>query len=218
MKKSFLFSIFVFTFITLFCALGTWQIHRLQWKQNLINQINEGLNSTPLKYSKNIKNNYQRVILQGKYDFENQIFLYSLNEKGQPGFDIITPFETTEEEYVLINRGWINKEMKNNSKINLVNNKKIVGLLKKIEKKNIFKPDNDIKKNIWFFIDLNKIQEITGRNFINSIVFLEDKTINVPSPKKITIEVPNNHLKYAITWYSISISILFYFLYFRRQQ
>ena len=218
MKKSFLFSIFVFTFITLFCALGTWQIHRLQWKQNLINQINEGLNSTPLKYSKNIKNNYQRVILQGKYDFENQIFLYSLNEKGQPGFDIITPFETTEEEYVLINRGWINKEMKNNSKINLVNKKKIVGLLKKIEKKNIFKPDNDIKKNIWFFIDLNKIQEITGRNFINSIVFLEDKTINVPSPKKITIEVPNNHLKYAITWYSISISILFYFLYFRRQQ
>ena len=218
MKKPFLFSIFVFTFITLFCALGTWQIYRLQWKQDLINQINEGLNSTPLKYSKNIKNNYQRVILQGKYDFENQIFLYSLNEKGQPGFDIITPFETTEEEYVLINRGWINKEMKNNSKINLVNNKKIVGLLKKIEKKNIFKPDNDIKKNIWFFIDLNKIQEITGRNFINSIVFLEDKTINIPSPKKITIEVPNNHLKYAITWYSISISILFYFLYFRRQQ
>ena len=217
MKKPFLFSIFVFTFITLFCALGTWQIHRLQWKQDLINQINEGLNSTPLKYSKNIKNNYQRVILQGKYDFKNQIFLYSLNEKGQPGFDIITPFETTEEEYVLINRGWINKEMKNNSKINLVNKKKIVGLLKKIEKKNIFKPDNDIKKNIWFFIDLNKIQEITGRNFINSIVFLEDKTINLPSPKKITIEVPNNHLKYAITWYSISISILFYFLYFRRQ-
>tara|TARA_B110001452_G_scaffold141669_1_gene117791 strand:- start:1185 stop:1841 length:657 start_codon:yes stop_codon:yes gene_type:complete len=218
LKKPFLFSIFVFTFITLFCALGTWQIYRLQWKQDLINQINEGLNSTPLKYSKNIKNNYQRVILQGKYDFENQIFLYSLNEKGQPGFDIITPFETTEEEYVLINRGWINKEMKNNSKINLVNKKKIVGLLKKIEKKNIFKPDNDIKKNIWFFIDLNKIQEITGRNFINSIVFLEDKTINIPSPKKITIEVPNNHLKYAITWYSISISILFYFLYFRRQQ
>jgi len=218
LKKPFLFSIFVFTFITLFCALGTWQIHRLQWKQDLINQINEGLNSTPLKYSKNIKNNYQRVILQGKYDFKNQIFLYSLNEKGQPGFDIITPFETTEEEYVLINRGWINKEMKNNSKINLVNKKKIVGLLKKIEKKNIFKPDNDIKKNIWFFIDLNKIQEITGRNFINSIVFLEDKTINLPSPKKITIEVPNNHLKYAITWYSISISILFYFLYFRRQQ
>ena len=218
MKKSFLFSIFVFTFITLFCALGTWQIHRLQWKQNLINQINEGLNSTPLKYSKNIKNNYQRVILQGKYDFENQIFLYSLNEKGQPGFDIITPFETTEEEYVLINRGWINKEMKNNSKINLVNKKKIVGLLKKIEKKNIFKPDNDIKKNIWFFIDLNKIQEITGRNFINSIVFLEDKTINIPSPKKITIEVPNNHLKYAITWFSIAISILLYYLYFRKKK
>ena len=65
---------------------------------------------------------------------------------------------------------------------------------------------------------MNEIQKITGKKFNKYIVYLEDDTIEVPKPKKITIDLPNNHLKYAITWYSISISILFYFLYFRKKQ
>jgi len=217
LKNFFLFNIFVILVITLFCTLGTWQLYRLQWKQDLISEINYGLNSTPVKYSKKINKNYQRVVLEGKYDFNNQIYLYSLNEKGQPGFDVITPLETLEGENILINRGWINKEFKKNPKIN-VTEKKIYGLLKKKSKKNMFKPKNDIKKNIWFSINLEEVKKITGKNFTNYIVYLENTELDVPSPKKITINVPNNHLKYAITWYSISISILFYFLYFRKTQ
>ena len=135
--------------ITLFCFLGTWQLYRLQWKQDLISEINTGLKSSPVKYSNKINKNYQRVVLEGKYDFNNQIYLYSLNEKGQQGFDVITPFETTEKKNVLINRGWIKKNYKNKSQINPLGEKKIQGLLKKNTKKNIFKPENDIKKNLY---------------------------------------------------------------------
>ncbi len=202
----------------LFLSLGTWQLYRLQWKQDLISQIDKGLKSTPIKYSNKIKNDYQRVVLNGKFNYKNQIYLYSLNAKGQPGFDVITPFKTIEGDNVLINRGWINKEMKNKTEINLSNKSEIFGLLRKIVKKNIFKPENDTEKNIWFSININQIKKITGKNFSNHVVFLEDNLTNLPVPKKITIDVPNNHLKYAITWYSISISILFYFLYFRKQQ
>ena len=98
MKKILLFNIFVIFFITLFCSLGTWQLYRLQWKQDLISQIDQGLKSTPIKYSNKIINDYQRVVLEGKYDFKNQIYLYSLNERGQPGFDVITPFETNDKD------------------------------------------------------------------------------------------------------------------------
>ena len=129
LKKLFFFKIFVFLFITLFCSLGTWQLYRLQWKQDLINQISKGLKSTPMQYSQNITNNYQRVTLKGKYDFKNQIYLYSLNEKGQPGFDVITPFETKNKENVLVNRGWIKKEFKKNLEINS-SSSMIIGLLR----------------------------------------------------------------------------------------
>jgi len=184
----------------------------------LINEISSGLKSTPIKYSKLINKNYQRVILEGTYNFVNQIYLYSLNEKGQPGFDVVTPFKTIEGEDVLVNRGWITNELKNKPEINLIKKNKIQGLLKKNTKKNIFKPENDIKNNIWFSINLTDVNKLTGKKFTDFIIYLEDTKIDTPLPKKISIDVPNNHLKYAITWYSISLSILFYFLYFRKQQ
>ena len=219
MKRSSLFQLFVILFITLFCALGTWQLYRLQWKTALISEITFGLDSTPVEYSNTIKKNYQRVVSEGKFNFEDQIYLYSLNESGKPGYDVITPYKTLKNENVLVNRGWINKNFKGNLEINLKENEvKITGLLREIYKANIFKPKNDLKNNIWFTLDANDLKELTGIQFSSYMIFLEKPKNKVPVPKKISIDVPNNHLKYAITWYSIAISILFYYLYFRRKK
>ena len=216
MKKIFLFKIFTFFFIILFCSLGTWQLYRLQWKLDLINQINQGLKSTPTKYSQNINTTYQRVKLTGEYKFSQQIYLYSLNEKGQPGYDVITPFETSNKENVLINRGWIEKQFKNKLEINN-QSKNITGMLRTPNRKNLFTPDNNLEENIWFFVNLDDLQKNTGKKFDKFIVYLEDRNISRPKTRKTTIDLPNNHLKYAITWYSISISIFFYYLYFRKK-
>ena len=203
----------------MFCALGTWQLYRLQWKTALISEITFGLDSTPVKYSNTLKKNYQRVVSEGKFNFEDQIYLYSLNESGKPGYDVITPYKTLKNENVLVNRGWINKNLKGNLEINLKENEvKITGLLREIYKANIFKPKNDLKNNIWFSLEANDLKELTGKQFPNFMIFLEKPTNKVPAPKKVSIDVPNNHLKYAITWYSIAISILFYYLYFRRKK
>ena len=212
-----MFNIFVLSVITLFCVLGTWQLVRLQWKNSLIDQISEGLKSSPVNYSDKVKVNYQRVKIEGRYNFGKQIYLYSLNEKGQPGYDVITPFESLNSENVLVNRGWIQSNLKNNNIINKTIGSKIQGLILRNIKPNIFKPENDIETNIWFSINLEQAKEVTGKNFSNYILYLEDKKTNIPNPKKITIDLPNNHLKYAITWYSISISIFGYFLYFRKK-
>ena len=94
----------------------------------------------------------------------------------------------------------------------------ITGMLRMANRRNIFTPENDIKENIWFYLNSEDIEKSTGMKFSKYIVYLEDKNIKIPQPKKITIDLPNNHLKYAITWYSISISILLYYLYFRRNK
>ena len=183
----------------------------------MIEQISEGLKSLPINYSDKVKVNYQRVTIEGKYNFGKQIFLYSLNDKGQPGYDVITPFESLNLENVLVNRGWIKSNLKNNDIINRTTDYKIQGLILRNIKPNIFKPENDVKANIWFSINLKQIKEVTDKNFGDYILYLEDKKTNIPKPKKITIDLPNNHLKYAFTWYSISISIFGYFLYFRKK-
>jgi surfeit locus 1 family protein len=220
LKRAYLFQLFVIIFVTIFCALGTWQLYRLQWKLELISEITFGLDSSPMEYSNSIEKNYQRVSAKGRFNFDKQIYLYSLNDNGKPGYDVITPFRTNKNENVLVNRGWIKKELKNNPTINknIEDEQKIIGLLRKIYKPNIFKPDNDLKNNIWFSINLEDLKVTSGERFNEFVIFLEDNQAKTPIPRKITIDVPNNHLKYAITWYAISISIIFYYLYFRRKK
>jgi len=216
--KKISFSIFVFFSIILFCSLGTWQIHRLQWKLDLISEINNGLNSEPVFYSnKNIKN-YQKVKFSGIFDFKKQIYLYSLNNKGKPGYDIITPLKTNSNEILLINRGWIQKDQKNNKKINKIISNSFEGILKKITKPNPFKPDNDIENNIWYSLNLKDLESFTGYKLSNFVLFLQNNQNTLVENKIVSPDLPNNHLKYAITWYSVALSILLYFLYFRKKQ
>ena len=82
-------------------------------------------------YSDSILVNYQRVSLEGNYDFKKQIYLYSLNDKGQPGYDVITPFSSQTSENILVNRGWIKSNLKNSSDINKTTNNRIQGLILK---------------------------------------------------------------------------------------
>ena len=212
------FSIFVFFSIILFCSLGTWQIHRLQWKLDLISEINNGLNSEPVFYSNTNIKNYQKVKFSGIFDFKKQIYLYSLNNKGKPGYDIITPLKTNSNEILLINRGWIQKDQKNNKKINKIISNSFEGILKKITKPNPFKPDNDIENNIWYSLNLKDLESFTGYKLSNFVLFLQNNQNTLVENKIVSPDLPNNHLKYAITWYSVALSILLYFLYFRKKQ
>ena len=212
------FSIFVFFSIIIFCSLGTWQVYRLQWKLDLINEINNGLNSEPVFYSKTKIINYQKVKFNGIFDFEKQVYLYSLNDKGTPGYDLITPIKMNSNEIVLVNRGWIKKDLRNNKSINSINSKFFEGILKKITKPNPFKPENDIKNNIWYSLKLEDLERFTGYKLNNFVLYLQDNQNNLVKNKIVSPDLPNNHLKYAITWYSVALSILLYFLYFRKKQ
>ena len=208
----------MFFSIILFCSLGTWQIYRLQWKLSLIDEINNGLNSEPIFFSNTNINNYQKVKFNGTFDFEKQIYLYSLNSKGTPGYDIITPIKMNSNEILLVNRGWIDKDLRDNKNINNINSKSFEGILKKITKPNLFKPENDIENNIWYSLKLEDLESFTGYKLNNVVIYLESNQNNLVKNKIISPNLPNNHLKYAITWYSVALSILLYFLYFRKKQ
>ena len=61
-------------------------------------------------------------------------------------------------------------------------------------------------------------KKFTGLNFDDYVIFLQGKGYNLPKTKIISADLTNNHLKYALTWYSVALSILIYFLYFKRRQ
>ena len=215
LKHKFLFSVFIIFFILVFIALGSWQIIRLNWKNNLILEIENSLKNPPVELTKTNKENFLKIKTSGVIDFEKQIYLYNLNDSGTPGFEVINPILIDNENY-LINRGWIPFEMKDSSEINIFDQNNIIGTLKIQGRKNIFKPDNDIKENYWFSLNREDILKFTGKNFSKYIIYL-DGNYQLPRPKKITANISNNHKKYAMTWFSLAISILLLYLYFRKK-
>ena len=215
MKNKILFSVFVYFIILVLLSLGFWQLYRLSWKLDLINQIENSLKVEPIELQNVEKKNYLRIKTSGQIDFEKQIYLYNLNETGKPGFEVINPIKIGDEDY-LINRGWISFDKKNKPEINIIDQKNIIGTLMLQSKSSSFKPKNEIDKNYWFTLDREDILKFTGRNFSKYIIYLNGNYEN-PRPKVITAKISNNHKKYAITWFSMAISILLIYLYFRKK-
>ena len=215
MKNKFLFSVFVYFIILVLITLGSWQLYRLDWKLNLISEINNSLKNDPVDLSKSNKKNYLRITTSGTVDFDKQIYLYNLNDSGKPGFEVINPILIGNENY-LINRGWIPFNKKDKAEINVLDTNSIIGTLKTQSKANSFKPNNDINENYWFTLNREDAFKYTGKNFSNFIIYLNGD-YKTPEPKVITANISNNHKKYAITWFSMAISILLIYLYFRRK-
>ena len=111
MKNKLLFSVFVYFIILTLLSLGFWQIYRLNWKLELIEQIENSLKNDPVELSNVEKKNYLRIKTSGDIDFDKQIYLYNLNDAGKPGFEVINPIKIGDENY-LVNRGWIAFEKK----------------------------------------------------------------------------------------------------------
>jgi len=215
LRYKFLFSIFVFIFISTFVVLGSWQLIRLNWKLELINQIENSLKNEPVSLSDHTPKNYLRIKTSGIIDFDKQIYLYNLNEKGQPGFDVVTPMIVDGENF-LLNRGWIPFNEKGNEKIDILVSLNISGTLKRQLKANRFKPENNIQENYWFTLNREDIFQYTGKNFSPFIIYL-NSNLDMPKTKIVTANISNNHKKYAITWFSLALSTLVFYLYFRRK-
>ena len=215
MKNKLLFSVFVYFIILTLLSLGFWQIYRLNWKLELIEQIENSLKNDPVELSNIEKKNYLRIKTSGEIDFDKQIYLYNLNDNGKPGFEVINPIKIGNENY-LVNRGWIPFEKKDLPEINLVDQNQIVGTLMLQTKPSTFKPENDIEKNYWFTLNREDILKFTGRNFSEYVIYLNGD-YKIPKPRVITSKISNNHKKYAITWFSMAISILLIYLYFRKK-
>ena len=215
MKNKLLFSVFVYFIILTLLSLGFWQIYRLNWKLELIEQIENSLKNNPVELSNIEKKNYLRIKTSGVIDFDKQIYLYNLNDEGKPGFEVVNPIKIGGENY-LVNRGWIPFEKKDLPEINLVDQNQIVGTLMLQTKPSTFKPENDIEKNYWFTLDREDILKFTGRNFSEYVIYLNGD-YKIPKPRVITAKISNNHKKYAITWFSMAISILLIYLYFRKK-
>lgn len=231
MKKLNLPLLFTISAAILTFTLGSWQVYRLQWKSDLIEITQKQMQKPAINLPKNLndieKLQYRKIKLKGQFLHEHEIHLFTGAKvlKGKAGYNLITPLKTNNGNVILVDRGWIPAQLKEDkkriSKLDSQKQVEIVGMFHNGEVQKGFTPDNDIENNIWFWIDVKTIRKLTNITEIPNLYIRSLKGYNesediYPLAGDAQIKRRNDHLHYAFTWYSFCIiSLIIYFLYYK---
>ena len=217
--------------LALLIGLGVWQLKRLEWKQGLIAQIEARTKGPPITLEDAVAlagqgrdPSYYRVRVDGRFHHAKERYLYAVSE-GRVGWHVITPLETEDGDIVLVDRGFVPDELKDPSARALgqvENVVTVIGIARSPETQTLFTPDNEPKVNRWFWRDLaGMARSMFPAGTIDvAPFFLEADKSKVPGfwPEggQTRLEIPNNHLQYAITWFLLGACLLIvYGLYVR---
>ncbi len=226
------FELIPFIFVLISCvilvSLGNWQLQRLSQKKNFIETIETNIQNPPIIINKvdgNIEY-YSKIEIEGEFIKNKDIFLYGRRSASpeKDGYYLLSPFKTKNGDVVLISRGWIPQSSKDNfdKYSSSPETIKIIGITLPHEQKNFFVPENDRKQNIWFNIDLFMAKETLGINVTNFYLMQINSTDLPAGGKALTTthlnKVRNDHMEYAITWYSLGFCLLILFFIYGRKK
>lgn len=197
-------------------SLGVWQIQRLTWKQAILAQIQEQIVQAPvaLPVGANAgEHSYLSVRATGTVGTEYLRVLVSKKDVGA-GYRVISKLQLADQS-ILLDRGFIPASATiPNAPDGPVT---IIGNLQWPQETDSYTPDPDIAKNIWFARDVDvmaKTLETAPIMLIAREKSFDDARIT-PFPVD-TVGIPNDHLQYAITWFSLAAIWLLMSLYFLR--
>ena len=205
MNRKWLFVVFIAVpGLILLLSLGVWQMKRLAWKEALLENISHNLSSEPSILPRELKkseHNYKMVEVEGFLE-PRAIFILTPVKGSGAGFRVISPLKLEDGSKILIDRGVI-KEQDMDRLETLGQQNLVIGYLFWPNETDYFTPDPNLKRNIWFSRDLEKMASFLETQPI-LVVATEnrlDPSIKMQDP---TIHIPNNHLQYAITWFMMA--------------
>lgn len=218
--------------LTLFAALclavltglGLWQLDRLEWKTRLIKTIETGLSANPVALTDveagiehGLDVDWLRARATGRFRHDQERHIYSLRG-GKAGYQVATPLETAEGLTVWVDRGFVPEALKDpatrpQGQVGGV--VEVTGLIRVREgERGWFTPPNDAERNVWITWDLAAMSAAAEPPLSGAVlaVALEAQGAAPPGGHPIpwdrsTIELPNRHLEYAITWFGLALCL-----------
>ena len=185
--------------------LGKWQIDRLYWKLDVLKKIDQKIAATPVPLpaepSERV-HKYLSVEISGQFLQESIRVLASKKRYGA-GYRIIHVFRANGRR-LLVDLGFVGLET--DYDVDLINDISLVGNLHWPDEVDNFTPEPDFENNIWFARNVERVASALQTEPI--LIILKDSTLKDQNIKPMPIDtthIPNDHLQYAITWFSLAI-------------
>ncbi|WP_226554156.1 SURF1 family protein [Celeribacter naphthalenivorans] len=183
--------------------LGTWQLSRLVWKEGVLAEIRAEIGADPVPLPKAIDPSmkYLPVVATGEIGDGELHVLVSRKQIGA-GYLIIAPMTLDDGRRVLLDRGFVRDMEKDVQRPK--GEVTVVGNLHWPDDMNSSTPAPDVGRNIWFGRDIPAMAEALGTEPV--LIVARDSTGEGIEPMPVGIEgIPNDHLEYAITWFSLCL-------------
>jgi surfeit locus 1 family protein len=198
-------------------ALGVWQVERLAWKRALIERVDQRVHAAPTKApgpdawaAVNAgADEYRHVRVTGHLLNDRETLVAASTELG-PGFWVLTPLQTADGAEILINRGFVPPERRtpaSRSAGQIAGETTVTGLLRMSEPHGRFLQPNKPAADRWYSRDVPAIAGARALTRVAPYFIDADATPNpggYPVGGLTVIAFPNNHLVYALTWFSLA--------------
>lgn len=221
--------LFAIAAITTFLALGTWQIERKSWKENLIKTMDERLTAAPIDlparalwpHLEQATDEFRQVRFSATLVPGTSALVYAGAPAAQgaipvPGYWVFALARLESGDKIVINRGFLPEARKDAATAADSSHDVMVGVMRWPQAASYFAPKDDPGANLWFARDHISIAASKGWGEVAPFyVDLERPAPagGFPNPGRPMLLLRNQHLQYAITWYGLAAVVTFMFVY-----
>lgn len=207
--------------------LGFWQLNRLAWKENLIEQVEAGVAADPVAapgpeawQGLDEADDYRHVEVTGEF-LAGSVFYYTAladpaGPAGGPGSMVYAPLRTEEGWVVLVNRGFVPQGL-DPAVLETVTSVpqgsfRLTGLLRLPEKPNWTTPAP--ADGLWFARDTEAMAaylETDGSAVAPYSIDLDaafTPSNGLPQAGETLVRFKNDHLGYALTWFGLTATLI----------
>ena len=220
------FTLLCLPLFALLVGLGIWQLERLQWKLNLIADIRRNMHAPSISLDQALQlgpahAQYRRVAVSGTFYNAKENYLYTTGSQGRPGYHVLAPLLLAGGGAVIVDRGFIPLSLRDPASrpgSEPAGVQYVVGILRTPDQPGFFTPSPDLSNRVWFARD---VEAMAARDHLRLVapVVLEavagtDK--QWPLGGQTRVDLPNDHLQYALTWFMLAAALLVVYLAWHR--
>ncbi len=211
-------------------GLGVWQLQRLEWKTALSDELAVRKATPAITLPTSIdpqELEYRRVRLAGRFlpGFELRSAPRNLNKR--PGLYVFTPFRLDDGRQIIVNRGWLPKRLEDpGSRDNAAQEPlafEATLLRDGWRGSDWLRPANDPDKNVWHYVDTAAMANALGLSRTVQGVYAVALPGALPGEYPVArepgVDLRNDHLEYAITWFTLAaiLAVIFVIYHTRRE-
>ena len=201
-------------------ALGVWQLERRIQKLDLIDRVAQRSAAAPIAAPgpaawpgiTELSDGYRRVRATGRFLEHGEVLVKAVTALGG-GFWVLTPLRTDDGFTVLVNRGFVPPEWRDDpaAQAPVAGEVAVTGLLRTTEPKGAFLHANDAAAGRWYSRDVAAIAAALNLRDVAPYFIDADASVNLnefPRGGLTVMAFHNNHLLYAVTWFGLALMVL----------